>query len=60
MAQKEVRFIVAIEDVNTGEVEEQSFSSYDKAVALCEMIDRYNGENKIVELFNEKGEAVEF
>ena len=51
-------YIVAIEDINTGEVEEKEFESLEKAEALCRMIDMMNGQNKIVEIFNKKGEKI--
>lgn len=53
------KFIVVIEDVNTGEVTETECSSYRKAEMLMAAIDFANGENKIVEIYNEKGEKID-
>lgn len=59
MAKEKIAYIVKIKDNSTGETEEKEFTNYNKAVALCEMVALYNGENKTVQLLNEKGDEID-
>lgn len=58
MATETETFMVVIQDVNTGKIEEKQFTSLAKAEALAIAIDFANGKNKIVEIFDNKGKKL--